>query len=298
MLCSEALKQFLLNQELVNNSKATIDYYKQRIGYFVDFLNDKDINSLTIDDYNSFVLYLKNKTTKKGTPLSTYTIKTTLNACKIFIKYCFDNKFIVCDFYKNIKPYKTIKKSIVVLSDEEIKKLLDTQSEFTKVGCRNLLIISLMLDAGLRVSEVSNLKYDDINKDLGLIRVFGKGSKERLVPLTSSIIKYFDKYTFLCNIHSGYLILDFENNKNLTCSGISQILHRIKKEYNFRELHPHYLRHTFATLFLVNGGDPVHLQLILGHTTLYMTEQYLHLANQMTLTKQKKYSPLTNIKKP
>ena len=71
-----------------------------------------------------------------------------------------------------------------------------------------------------------------------------------------------------------------------------------KKEYNFKQLHPHYLRHTFATLFLVNGGDPVHLQLILGHTTLYMTEQYLHLTNQMTLTKQKKFSPLSNIKKP
>lgn len=83
----------------------------------------------------------------------------------------------------------------------------------------------------------------------------------------------------------------------MTPSGISQILRRIKKEKGFKRLHPHYLRHTFATLFLVNGGDPVHLQIILGHTTLYMTEQYLHLANQMTMNKQKKFSPLSNIKK-
>lgn len=298
MLCSEALDNFILKQHLINNSNETILFYKKRIGYFISFINNKSVDDLCIDDYNNFVLYLQNKITDKGNNLSSYTIKTTLNATKIFIKYCYDNKFIFNDFYKNIKPYKNMKKSIIVLSDDEIQKLLSSQDEFSKIGCRNLLVISLMLDAGLRVSEVSNLKYEDVNKSLGLIRVLGKGNKERLVPLTNSITNYFDKYTYLCNITSGDLILDFDNNKKLTSSGISQILRRIKKEYDFKQLHPHYLRHTFATLFLVNGGDPVHLQLILGHTTLYMTEQYLHLANQMTLIKQKKFSPLSNIKKP
>lgn len=298
MLCSDALDNFILNQRLVNNSKETIIFYKKRIGYFINFINNKSVEELCIDDYNNFVLYLQEKITDKGCNLSSYTIKTTLNAVKIFIRYCYNNKFILDDFYKNIKPYKNMKKSIVVLSEDEIQKLLSSQNEYTKIGCRNLLVISLMLDAGLRVSEVSNLKYEDVNKSLGLIRVLGKGNKERLVPLTNSITNYFDKYTYLCNITSGDLILDFDNNKKLTSSGISQILRRIKKEYDFKQLHPHYLRHTFATLFLVNGGDPVHLQLILGHTTLYMTEQYLHLANQMTLIKQKKFSPLSNIKKP
>ena len=297
MLCSEVLDKFLLNQKLINNSNQTIVYYRKRIGYFISFVNNKCITNLCIDDYNNYVLYLQKKTNQQGQLLSSYTIKTTLNAVKIFIKYCYDNEFITSDFYKKIKPYKNMKKSIVVLSNEEINKLLSSQNEYTKIGCRNLLIISLMLDAGLRVSEVSNLKYDDINKGLGLIRVLGKGNKERLVPLTTSIIKYFDKYTYLSNINSGFLILDFDKNEKLTTSGISQILRRIKKEYNFNKLHPHYLRHTFATLFLVNGGDPVHLQLILGHTTLYMTEQYLHLANQMTLINQKKFSPLSNLKK-
>lgn len=298
MLCSEALDNFILNQHLINNSNETILFYKKRIGYFISFINNKSVEELCIDDYNNFVLYLQEKITDKGCNLSSYTIKTTLNAVKIFIRYCYNNKFILDDFYKNIKPYKNMKKSIVVLSEDEIQKLLSSQNEYTKIGCRNLLVISLMLDAGLRVSEVSNLKYEDVNKSLGLIRVLGKGNKERLVPLTNSITNYFDKYTYLCNITSGDLILDFDNNKKLTSSGISQILRRIKKEYDFKQLHPHYLRHTFATLFLVNGGDPVHLQLILGHTTLYMTEQYLHLANQMTLIKQKKFSPLSNIKKP
>lgn len=298
MKCSDVLDKFITNQKVVGNTKDTIEYYKKRIGYFISFVKDKEINNVVIDDYNSYAIYLINKITDKGTKLSSATIKTTLNASKIFLKYAYDNKYMTSDVYKNIKPYKQVKKTIVVLSTEDINKLLSSQNEFTIIGLRNLLVISLMLDAGLRVSEVVNLNVEDISKELGVIKVFGKGKKERLVPLTDSIIKYYDKYVFLASLYSGALFLDSDTGLRMTSSGISQILRRIKKEQHFNKLHPHYLRHTFATLFLVNGGDPVHLQLILGHTTLYMTEQYLHLANQMTLQKQKKFSPLTNIKKP
>ena len=298
MKCSEVLDKFITNQKVIGNTKETIEYYKKRIGYFIDFVKDKEINNVVLDDYNSYAIYLINKVTDKGTNLSSATIKTTLNASKIFLKYSYDNKYMISDLYKNIKPYKQMKKTIVVLSAEDINKLLNSQNEFTIIGLRNLLAISLMLDAGLRVSEVVNLNVEDICKELGVIKVFGKGKKERLVPLTDSIIKYYDKYVFLTSLYSGALFLDSDTGLRMTSSGISQMLRRIKKEQHFNKLHPHYLRHTFATLFLVNGGDPVHLQLILGHTTLYMTEQYLHLANQMTLQKQKKFSPLTNIKKP
>ena len=298
MKCSVVLDKFIINQKVIGNTKETIEYYKKRIGYFINFVNDKDINNVIIDDYNSYAIYLINKITDKGTNLSSATVKTTLNASKIFLKYAYDNKYMINDVYKNIKPYKQVKKTIVVLSTEDINKLLNSQNEFTVIGLRNLLAISLMLDAGLRVSEVVNLNVEDISKELGVIKVFGKGKKEWLVPLTDSIIKYYDKYVFLTSLYSGALFLDSDTGLRMSSSGISQMLRRIKKEQHFNKLHPHYLRHTFATLFLVNGGDPVHLQLILGHTTLYMTEQYLHLANQMTLQKQKKFSPLTNIKKP
>ena len=297
MKSSEILDKFLINQNVIGNTKETITFYKKRIGYFITYIDDKDINKVTLEDYYLYTLKLKNKITSKGTALASATIKTTLNATKIFLKYAFDNGYMKENVYTHIKPYKQVKKTIVVLSYDEIDKLLSSQNEFTIIGLRNLLIISLMLDAGLRVSEVCNLKFEDINLELGVIKVFGKGQKERLVPLTDTIKKYFKKFTFLSEIHTGYLFKDISTGLPLTTSGVSQILRRIKKEYGFNTLHPHYLRHTFATLFLVNGGDPVHLQLILGHTTLYMTEQYLHLANQMTLQKQKKFSPLSNTKK-
>lgn len=286
MKLEDALNKFILDQELKGNSLETIMYYKKRIGYFIKFCNNKDINDLSIDDYNSYALSLIHRNN-----LSSYTIKTTLNASKIFIRYiCIT--FLQKDFYKLIKPYKCDKKTIVVLTNEQIKEILNFYDD-SYFGRRNILIISLMLDAGLRVSEVSNLKFSDFIVSRRLIKVFGKGHKERLVPMTDSIFKYYSQYYYLSKKNSGFLFE--ENNEKITSSGISQIVRRLKKSLSFDKLHPHYLRHTFATLFLLNGGDPLHLQLILGHTTLYMTEKYIHIANGMTLSRQIKYSPLSNI---
>ena len=108
MKCSVVLDKFITNQKVVGNTKDTIEYYKKRIGYFIDFVDDKDINNVVIDDYNSYAIYLINKVTNKGSKLSSATIKTTLNATKIFLKYSYDNKYMISDLYKNIKPYKQI----------------------------------------------------------------------------------------------------------------------------------------------------------------------------------------------
>lgn len=298
MLCTDVLENFLLNQKLINNSNETILYYKQRIGYFISFVGNIEVENLSISHYNSYVLYLQNKVTEKKQKLSSYTIKTSLNAVKIFINYCYKQGFNNCNFVINIKPYKVNKNTIVVLTPSEINLLLSSQNEYTCLGLRNLLIISLMLDAGLRVSEVINLDVGDINLELELIRVFGKGRKERLVPLTDTIRKYYEKYIFLTKLVNGALLIDFNTNLRITTSCIRDLMRVIKNKYGFKKLHPHYLRHTFATYYLLNGGDPVNLQLILGHETLYMTEHYLHISSEMTMSCNKKYSPLTNIKKP
>lgn len=176
MKLSSVLDKFLLEQKVIGNSGETIQYYRKRIGYFITFLNDKDVDKLCIDDYNNYANYLIDKKNFQGRKLSSATIKTTLNASKIFIKYCCNKKYVKSDFYKEIHPYKQVKKAIVVLSQKEIAELLNSQDEFSVIGLRNLLAISLMLDAGLRLSEVCNLDVPDINKMLGLIRVFRKRS--------------------------------------------------------------------------------------------------------------------------
>lgn len=291
MKMQQLLDNFLLFQKVKGNTLETILYYNKRIGYFIKFCNNKNIKLLNIKDYNNYALYLKQKN------LSSYTIKTSLNAVKIFLKYAYDYNYITNNITKNIKPYKCEKKTIVVLNDIQINEILNSYDYNTLYGSRNLLIISLILDAGLRVSEVSNLDFEDINIGLKLIKVYGKGQKERLVPLTDTILFYFNKYIEISKLSNGALFIDFKNNLRLKSSSIAEIIIRLKRKLGYKKLNPHYLRHTFATLFLVNGGDPVHLQLILGHETLFMTEHYLHIANQMTMQKQSKFSPLSNLKK-
>ena len=93
----------------------------------------------------------------------------------------------------------------------------------------------------------------------------------------------------------NYPFCDISGNR-LQTNGIIQIIKRLKKSLGYTDLHPHLFRHTFATLYLLNGGDPISLQTILGHTTLFMTENYVHFANQLMITKKMNFTPLANIK--
>ena len=288
MKASKVLDIFLYEQQLKNNSKETIDYYKKRIGYFIDFINDKRVNKIRTFDYNNYLLYLKNKNIEEAT------IKTSLTAVRVFLNFCYHKKYIRKNIVSSLSTFKCGKKSIIVLSEPQIIQIYDSYKEDTFYGARNLLMISFMLDCGLRVSEMLNLRADDVRTDLHLVKVLGKGNKERFVPLSDITLYYFYNYLSLFDTIDGYLFIDIKG-QHLTTSAVRRILINLKRKLNFKILHPHYLRHTFATLYILNGGDSLELKLILGHTTLYMVEQYVHIAKQIAIARNVKYTPLSNI---
>lgn len=299
MLLQDVLNKFISYQICKGSTNKTISYYRQQIQYFIDFSDNIDISNVTLELYEKYVIYLKNKKVEnnnkiKEKNLSSHTIKTYITALKSFLNFAYNNGYIKEKIY--IPSYKTKKNTIVVLSGEQIKSIIGYYKTDNFFGVRDLLIISLMLDCGLRVSEVCYLNIEDISCDLGIIRVNGKGQKQRLVPLSESTEKYFNIYIKYFKRKYGALIVDYSYSR-LTTSAISSILRRLKKELGFEKLNPHYFRHTFATLFLLNGGDPINLQTILGHTTLKMTEEYIHIANQMSIANQKTFSPLSNLNK-
>lgn len=287
MKCSVALDKFLYSQKLKNNSQETILYYKKRISYFINFIHNKNVRNIKISDYNNYTLYLKDKN------IADATIKTSLTAVRVFLNFLYHNKYIKTDIVSDLESFKCGKKTIVILSKEQIEEIYNYYDENTFYGARNLFLISLMLDCGLRVSEVINLKVNDIKLDFDSIKVYGKGNKERIVPLSSVTKYYFINYVKSYNI-CDYLAINIVRSR-LTSSGIRRLLLNLRDDLHFEKLYPHYLRHSFATWFLINGGDPVSLQTILGHTTLYMTENYLHIANQIMISMNTKYSPLSNI---
>lgn len=297
MKISEVLEKFLEHQTVIGNTIKTIHHYKTHVEFYMLWSGDIDVENFTYDEnYAKYIVYLRNKTSiHTGKKLSSRTIYTYAESMQAFFKYAYLNCYIKEDIYSKIKLPKFQKKVKEILAESQIKDIMNYYDNNSFLGARNNLIISLMLDAGLRLSEITNLSLLDFSRERKIIKVNGKGQKQRLVPLTDNILFYFENYLnqFEFKFAPVNPLLINRIGQPMTSNSIKCLIQRLRKNLNIPKLHPHLLRHTFATLFIYNGGDPLHLMMILGHTTLNMTMQYVHLANQMRVAEQSTFTPLT-----
>ena len=189
----------------------------------------------------------------------------------------------------------------VVLSVDEID-LLQSLIDFTKdEGLRNDAIIETMYSCGLRVSEVIGLKLSDLYFDEGFIKVLGKGSKQRFVPIASSAVKKINSYIVENRSHlkikaeAEDILLLNRRGAQLTRAMIFTILKDLSKIAGLtKNVSPHTLRHSFATHLLENGADLRSIQLMLGHESITTTEVYLHLDKQKLKQEVEKFHPWNN----
>ena len=161
----------------------------------------------------------------------------------------------------------------------------------------------LLLDTGLRISELVNLKMDDVHMDEGYLKVMGKGKKERIVPVGNNAQRALQRYLFRFrpkpnNPATNNVFLS-TSSQPLTENSMKLMFTRLAHRSGVYRLHAHLCRHTFATRFLINGGDVFSLQQILGHSTLEMVRHYVNLATSHIAIQHQKYSPLDrlNLKK-
>lgn len=162
------------------------------------------------------------------------------------------------------------------MTEDEIKRLLAC------VSGRNELIIILMLECGLRKSEVLNLRCDEIFDTYFIVR--GKGDKERVVPLSDYAVKRVKAWKKQAKTDT--LI-------NCSPNAIKMLFQKLKKKAEIPRLKPHLLRHTFSTYYLINGGNEIGLQAVLGHTSVNMVRKYVHLSQSYIIAKSHLYSPLS-----
>jgi len=167
------------------------------------------------------------------------------------------------------------------------------------MGKRNYAFITVMLDTGLRVSEETALNLDEVNLDKSCLKVMGKGSKERLVPIgdysRAMLLDYIENarpQPVNQNINNLFLTSD---GKPLSTNAIKLLFARLKKASGVKRLHPHLLRHTFATNYLLNGGDVFTLKAILGHSSLEMVNHYLHFSSSMLAALHHQFSPMDRL---
>lgn len=255
--------------------------YQNDLFQFQEYLIDKfenymiDINQISKKMIQDFMIELSLDHNKNRT------IERKTIAVKEFFKFLFINNMIDKNPCKGIRTPKYQKKLPQYFSMEEMKTLLDLPDLNSKFGIRNQAIIELTYSSGLRASEIASLKIENISLNQKTVKVFGKGKKERIIPLTDPAILSISRYlkcrnTF--NPSSSHLFVS-KSGQALNFSEIYQILQRyIKQIVKHKGYSTHTIRHSFATHLLENGADLRAIQEMLGHESITTTEIYTHLS--------------------
>ena len=259
----------------LNNEKRysinTIMSYKRDLKLFFEFIkkeNISELNHMTIQSYLS-KLYTSGASKK--------TISRKLSTLKSYGRYLSKYKDINCDFLTNVNLPK---KDVILpdyLHDNELEKILNMPTNDI-LEIRNALIIHLLYSSGLRLSELTSLKKRDYDGIKNTFCVKGKGNKERIVVFSNKTRELLELYFKNRKDDNEYLLAN-KNGGKLTNRGVELILKNISMKYlGHNKLHPHMLRHTFATKLLNNGMDIRTLQELLGHESLNATQVYTHIA--------------------
>ncbi len=245
----------------------------------------------TPDTVNSFIY----NSSKKNSPRSQ---ARKISGLKSFFKFLVFEGYLKSSPMSNIESPKLGRKLPDILNVEEISQMISSINIKEKFGQRNKTIIEILYGTGIRVSELIELKISNIFFKENLIRVLGKGDKERFVPIglkaKKSIIDYINndrKYQKIEESSNDILILS-KYGKKITRHMIFTLIKNISKQSGItKKISPHTFRHSFASHLLKNGADLRTIQLILGHENITTTEIYTHLDSKHLLNVMKKYHP-------
>ncbi|MDR3666868.1 MAG: site-specific tyrosine recombinase XerD [Ignavibacteriaceae bacterium] len=291
------LREYLNILKLEKNlSDNTIDSYKSDLSAFTTFLkNDFNIDDPEKISYNhvSSFFELLFELELAGSSAARY-----LSSLKGFFKYLLHANYITKNPVDKIESPKRKKNIPEVLTIFEMESILSKPDTKEKLGLRDKAVLELMYACGLRVSEVINLKVSNLFFNEEIIRVFGKGLKERLVPIGRSaviwIIKYLAESRPLLvkrTLSENYVFLNNRGTK-LSRMGIWKITARYFKEAEIKkEVHPHTFRHSFATHLIEGGADLRAVQEMLGHADISTTQIYTHIDRDYIKQVHKDYHP-------
>lgn len=263
-----------------NYSNHTIQSYETDLELYINYFHNKDILNINKQDIRTYLKYLDELNYK------TSSISRMLSSLRSFYNYLLKNNIVTTNPFKNIKNPKKEKKLPNFIKYEELEEILKTCHSDDPLGIRNQLIIELFYSTGIRISELINIKVSDIDFSNNIIKVLGKGDKERIVYFGTYALESINKYLnesrdiLLKGKQSQYLFINHLGN-HLTDRGVRDIMERVIKESTVKnKISPHTLRHTFATHMLNEGADLKTVQELLGHSSLSTTGIYTHVSNE------------------
>jgi len=270
-------------------SENTAIAYRNDLKLFEKFLINLKIDKVDEDIITDFIFELKNKN------YSNLSIARVLVSIKNYYKFLLKEKIINKSPFENIESFKVRKKIPEILTLGDIENLLNQIDLSTKEGIRDKAILELLYSSGIRVSELTNMELTDVNLDEKIVRCFGKGAKERLIPIGDYVIEALKNYLK----HRAEISPEFSNylfitrlGKKFTRAGIWKIIKNYAKKAGItKNVYPHIFRHSFATHLLKGGADLRSVQEMLGHSDISTTQIYTHVDRSHLKNIHKKFHP-------
>ena len=278
------------------------------MGYFAEFLGSEqqDIETIKGNDLRRFIIALQSKPKFANHPynkrqqakLSAQSIETYCRAIKSFFGFLKREDFINNNVMAKVKMPKVPEVIIPTFSEKELAKLLAQVNKGTNEGFRDYCLLLTLIDTGIRLSELANLKTSDIDYEQNLLRVMGKGLRERFVPFGRRVAKALMKYQMKCRpepIGTDNFWLR-RDGRPLLPKRIEKLISAYGKKAGLKRCYAHKLRHTSSVMYLRNGGDVFSLQKKLGHRSLVMTRHYSNLADSDVRAQHLRYGVADRLK--
>ncbi len=290
------LKEYLSLLKIEKNlSDNSIVSYKTDLTKFILFLKEKKIADFNDVNYNLLMVFF---TKLKEYELTSASVSRYSSSLRGFFSYLFEQKYIQENPTKNLTSTKIARSLPVVLSFEEIEKIFAQPKTNDSLGLRDRAMLELFYSSGLRVSELINLKIADLFFDDEVIRVIGKGNKQRIIPVGSSAIKWVTEYLikvrplFQKKLKSENIIFISKRGTKLSRMAIWKIVRKYTVLANIqKDVHPHTFRHSFATHLLEGGADLRAVQEMLGHADISTTQIYTHIDRDYIKQVHKDFHP-------
>lgn len=285
-------KQYLIVEKGL--SKNTILAYMRDLVDYTNFIkverNNIHIGETTIKDVEMYIKSLRSN-------MSSRTVSRRIVSLRNYYAFLTKENIINKNIMSHFDLPKTKKYLPTVLSEQEMRMVLDSIEIIDPISSRNRCILELLYATGVRVSELTALTVSQMNINMQYIKVVGKGNKERLVPMTDYVCSLIKKYLekdrdfFLHGQDSPYVFLT-KNGKDISREQVYQIVQRVANNSAInKRFSPHSLRHTFATHLLENGADLRSIQELLGHSDINTTTVYTHISNTKLQKEYQQFHP-------
>lgn len=260
-------------------SQNTLESYQRDLIAYTEFMKQNGITDLNRTRRGNVIAYLADLQ-KMGR--ATSTISRNLASIRAFYGFLLRDGFIDGDPTANLESPKIEKRLPRVLSVEDVETLLDSPDLTTPAGIRDKAMLELLYASGIRVSELVSLNLEDVNLNMGFLKCYGKGAKERIIPLGAMALQTLNEYLDrarhkLVRDETESSLFVNHHGQRLTRQGFWKIIKKYARAANItKEITPHTLRHSFATHLLENGADLRSVQEMLGHADISTTQIYTH----------------------